>query len=77
MFAGVSLGGSGRSDTIIRIHNEVATSYGFHLAAAINGNTMAEFDEASPTATPALPADEIEARRVEVLMVGELGGVVI
>ena len=33
---------------------------------------MAEFDEASPTATPALPADEIEARRVEVLMVGEL-----
>jgi hypothetical protein len=39
---------------------------------AINGNTMAEVDEASPKATPALPADEIEARRVEVLMVGEL-----
>ncbi len=28
---------------------------------AINGNSMAEVDEASPKATPALPADEIEA----------------
>ena len=33
---------------------------------------MAEVDETSPTATPALPADEIEARGVEVLMFGEL-----
>jgi hypothetical protein len=33
---------------------------------------MAEFDEACPTATPALSPDAIEARRAEVLVVGEL-----
>lgn len=33
---------------------------------------MAEFDEACPPAPPALSTDEVEARRVEVLVVGEL-----
>jgi hypothetical protein len=33
---------------------------------------MAEVDEICPTATPALSAGEIEARRAEVLVVGEL-----
>ena len=33
---------------------------------------MAEFDEAFPTATPALSPDGIEAHRAEVLVVGEL-----
>ena len=33
---------------------------------------MAEFDEACPTTPPALSADEFEARRVEVLVVGKL-----
>jgi hypothetical protein len=40
------------------------------LHGAINGNTMAEVDETCPTAPPAL--SEIEARRAEVLVVGEL-----
>ena len=65
-------GRKGRGPDHQRIHNECATSYEFNLAAAINGNTMAEFDEACPTATPALSPDEVEARRAEVLVVGEL-----
>jgi hypothetical protein len=43
------------------------------LHGAINGNTMAEVDETCPTAPPALSANEIEARRAEVLVVGEDG----
>jgi hypothetical protein len=65
-------GRKGRGPDHQRIHNECATSYEFNLAAAINGNTMAEFDEACPTATPALSPDGIEAHRAEVLVVGEL-----
>jgi hypothetical protein len=64
--------GATGSECAALIPNEVVTSYGFHLAAAINGNTLAEFDEACPAAPPALSADEIEAYRAEVLVVGEL-----
>jgi hypothetical protein len=46
--------------------------YEFDQAAVISEDTMGEFDEACPTATPALSPDEIEARRAEVLVVGEL-----
>ncbi len=61
-----------RGDSNPRIHNELARLYEFHQTAVIDETPMSDFNKTSPTATPALSADEIEARRAEVLVVGEL-----
>jgi hypothetical protein len=59
-------------DSIHRIHNEPARLYEFYQAGVIDETTMSEFNKTCPTASQALSADEIEARRIEVLVVGEL-----
>jgi len=61
-----------RGDSIPRIHNELARLYEFHPAAVIDETTMSDFNKTCPAAPPALSTDEIEARRVKVLVVGEL-----
>jgi hypothetical protein len=60
-----------RGDNNPRIHNELARLYEFHQTAVIDETTMSDFNKTCPAAA-ALSADEIEARRVKVLVVGEL-----